>query len=51
MNTVRLGIIGLGNIGRHHADYLLAGKVNRCVLTAVASKPAEALEGFTKPKG
>lgn len=36
MNTVRIGIIGLGNIGRYHAEYLQAGKVPRCVLTAVA---------------
>ncbi|HYN79534.1 MAG TPA: Gfo/Idh/MocA family oxidoreductase, partial [Lamprocystis sp. (in: g-proteobacteria)] len=36
MNTVRLGIIGMGNIGRYHADYLLNGKVTRCQLTAVA---------------
>jgi predicted dehydrogenase len=36
MNTVRLGIIGMGNIGRYHAEYLLNGKVNRCQLTAVA---------------
>lgn len=36
MNTVRLGIIGMGNIGRYHADYLLNGKVSRCQLTAVA---------------
>ena len=25
MSKVRLGIIGMGNIGKHHADYLLAG--------------------------
>lgn len=36
MNTVRLGIIGMGNIGKYHADYLLNGKVNRAQLTAVA---------------
>lgn len=36
MNTVRFGIIGLGNIGKYHADYLLNGRVNRCQLTAVA---------------
>jgi predicted dehydrogenase len=36
MNSVRIGIIGLGNIGKYHADYLLAGKVARCQLTAVA---------------
>lgn len=50
MNTVRLGIIGMGNIGRHHADYLLGGKVSRCELTAVASKPIGALEPY-KAKG
>jgi len=36
MNNVRMGIIGLGNIGKYHADYLLNHKVNRCALTAVA---------------
>ena len=35
MNKVRLGIIGLGNIGKYHADYLTKGKVSRCELTAV----------------
>src|SRR5512141_2857718 len=34
--NVRLGIIGLGNIGQHHATYLAAGKVNRAELVAVA---------------
>ena len=33
---VRLGIIGMGNIGQHHAAYLQAGKVPRCELVAVA---------------
>jgi predicted dehydrogenase len=37
MKPVRLGIIGLGNIGSHHAEYLLAGKVKRCELRAVAA--------------
>lgn len=36
MNTVRLGIIGMGNIGKYHADYLLNGKVTRGQLVAVA---------------
>lgn len=35
MDLVRIGIIGLGNIGRHHAQTLLAGKVSSCKLTAV----------------
>ena len=37
MNKVRLGIIGLGNIGRHHANYLLEGKLSRAELNAVCS--------------
>lgn len=41
MNSVRLGIIGLGNIGRHHAGYVLAGSVPRCELTAVCSSKTE----------
>ncbi len=36
MKKVRLGIIGMGNIGKYHADYLLGQKVQRCELTAVA---------------
>jgi predicted dehydrogenase len=36
MKTVRLGIIGMGNMGRFHADYLLAGKVSRAQLVAVS---------------
>ncbi len=39
-NPVRLGIIGMGNIGKHHADYLLAGKVNRAELRAVTGSLA-----------
>ncbi len=35
MNTVRLGIIGMGNIGKYHADYLAKKKVTRCELVAV----------------
>jgi predicted dehydrogenase len=37
MNNVRLGIIGMGNIGKFHADYLLQRKVGRCELVAVCS--------------
>ena len=37
MTSVRLGIIGMGNIGSHHAQYLLADKVKRCELRAVSA--------------
>ena len=46
MNKVRVGIIGLGNMGKYHADYLIQNKVNRCELTAVASSTASKLEKF-----
>ncbi|MEO8427679.1 MAG: Gfo/Idh/MocA family oxidoreductase [Verrucomicrobiota bacterium] len=46
MKKVRLGIIGMGNIGKFHAEYLLAGKVQRCELTAVCSTSPAKLEGY-----
>lgn len=51
MNKVRLGVIGLGNMGKYHADYLAQGKVNRCELTAVASGSREKLERYKGVKG
>ncbi|MFL3665405.1 MAG: Gfo/Idh/MocA family protein [Verrucomicrobiota bacterium] len=36
MDKVRIGIVGLGNIGQIHVNNLLEGKVERGVLTAVA---------------
>ena len=46
MNTVRFGIIGMGNMGRFHADYLQAGKVGRARLTAVSDAFAANLEKY-----
>ena len=40
MNSVRLGIIGMGNIGKYHADYLTSKKVSRCELVAVCDAMA-----------
>jgi predicted dehydrogenase len=40
-----LGIIGMGNIGKYHADYLLNGKVRRAELVAVCD-PVAPLEGY-----
>jgi predicted dehydrogenase len=46
MNKVRLGIIGLGNIGQHHFGYLSAGKVNRAELVAVSDAVPAKLEKY-----
>jgi predicted dehydrogenase len=46
MNKVRLGIIGLGNIGQHHFGYLTAGKVNRAEVVAVSDAVAAKLEKY-----
>ncbi len=46
MSKVRLGIIGMGNIGKHHAEYLRAGKVKRCELVAICSTSPHKLEGY-----
>jgi predicted dehydrogenase len=46
MNSIRLGIIGMGNMGKFHADYLLAGKVKRAELTAVCSTSPSKLEKY-----
>jgi len=46
MKSLRLGLIGLGNIGRHHATYLLAGKVPRCELVAVCSTTPAKMEAY-----
>lgn len=46
MSKLRLGLIGLGNIGRHHAGYLLEGKVPRCELAAVCATTPAKLESY-----
>ena len=50
MRIVRLGLIGLGNIGQHHAAYLAAGKVTRAELVAVADAVPAKLEKYTNLK-
>src|SRR6478752_4392547 len=50
MKNVRLGIVGLGNIGKFHTGYLLEGKISRCELAAVSDAYAPSLEAF-KAKG
>ena len=46
MSSLRLGLIGLGNIGRHHAGYLLEGLVPRCELVAVCNPTPSKLEPY-----
>src|SRR6267142_478775 len=46
MTKVRLGIIGMGNIGQHHASYLSAGKVSRGELVAVSDAVPDKLEKY-----
>ncbi|HAM73483.1 MAG TPA: oxidoreductase, partial [Verrucomicrobiales bacterium] len=46
MKPVRIGIIGMGNIGRHHAQYLRAGQVPGAELVAVCSPSPGKLESY-----
>ena len=46
MNTVRFGIVGMGNMGKFHADYLLNGKVSRATLTAASDSMTANLEKY-----
>ena len=48
MDKIRIGIIGMGNIGKHHAGYLLDGKAARCELTAVCSTSPGKLASYNE---
>ena len=43
MEKVRIGIVGMGNMGKYHADYLIKGKVAHAELSAVCSTSPEKL--------
>lgn len=51
MKSLRLGLIGLGNMGAVHARNILGGKVPRCELAAVCDTSREALNEFPDTKG
>jgi len=51
MKSVRLGIIGIGNMGTAHGRSILSGKVPQCELTAVSDSNPGALELFPDTKG
>jgi predicted dehydrogenase len=44
MNSMRIGVIGLGNMGAGHAKYLIRGDIQGGVLTAVCDERQERLE-------
>ena len=46
MKKVQIGIIGMGNMGRFHADYLQQNKVGRCELVAVSDALPANLERY-----
>lgn len=46
MKPVRVGIVGMGNIGKHHANYLRAGQAPHCELVAVCSPSPSKLEAY-----
>jgi len=50
MNNVRLGIIGLGNMGKFHAEYLLQHQVAHADLTAVSDAIPANLEKYAQLK-
>jgi predicted dehydrogenase len=50
MKTLRFGIIGMGNIGRFHADYLLNGKIKGAALTAISDAIPANLERYPQIK-
>src|SRR5258708_34000426 len=50
METVRLGIIGIGSMGSVHAQNIVEGKIPRCELTAVCDPNAERMQRFSSAK-
>jgi predicted dehydrogenase len=51
MSKVRIGIVGLGNMGSTHADQILAGKIGRLELAAVADRDPARLARVPGVKG
>ena len=50
MKNVRIGIVGLGNMGAAHATNILAGKIPRLELTAVSDFDAARCTRFPQAK-
>lgn len=48
-SPVRLGLVGLGNIGAYHAKNILAGQAGRVVLAAVCDADPDRLAAYATP--
>jgi predicted dehydrogenase len=46
MESVRIGIVGVGGMGTSHSRYLLRGELDRCRLTAVCDVDPARLKAF-----
>ena len=51
MDKVRIGIVGMGNMGKGHAKYLMEGKVPQAELTAICDSDPARLEAFANEYG
>ncbi len=51
METVNLGIVGIGNMGSIHAQSIIDGKIPRCKLTALCDPKLETLNRFSSAEG
>lgn len=49
LDKIRLGIVGVGNMGGSHARRVLNGEVARCELAAVCDTDAARLSGYPEP--
>ncbi|GAB2533049.1 Gfo/Idh/MocA family protein [Gracilibacillus alcaliphilus] len=47
MNNVRIGIIGVGNMGSAHSKYLLDGAIEGATLNAILDTDPQAIQAFT----
>ncbi len=51
METVKLGIVGIGTMGAIHAQNVIDGDIRHCELTAVCDPKTERLNRFSSAKG
>src|SRR6266404_9257315 len=51
METVRLGIVGIGSMGTIHAQSVVDGNIPRCKLAAVCDPKVERINKFPSAEG